>query len=78
MTRAQRILRYYQHHEHDDYRAPFAAAGTTAGAGTGALVGKSVGLAFAGTAIAGTIPFAVVGGVILGLSGYILGSLLSD
>jgi hypothetical protein len=43
--------------------APDAAAVTT-GAGVGAWLGSSIGIAALGTAIAGTVPVAVIGGAI--------------
>jgi hypothetical protein len=50
---------------------PDVAAGAT-GAGVGAWLGSSIGIAALGTAIAGTVPVAVLGGAIgLGVRQYL-------
>ena len=50
--------------------AGVTAAATGSGAGVGAVIGSSAGIAIFGTAIAATLPFALAGGAIVGLTAY--------
>ena len=52
--------------------------GAAAGVWSGLKVGASIGIASGGTAIAGTIPCARVGGIIGALSGFIAGDKTLD
>ncbi|WP_375493450.1 hypothetical protein [uncultured Nostoc sp.] len=47
--------------------------GTAAGA-FGAGIGEGIGIALLGTAIAGTLPVAIIGGAALGLLGWAIGN----
>ncbi|MEH1785797.1 MAG: hypothetical protein V7L23_09490 [Nostoc sp.] len=44
------------------------------GAGVGAGIGEGIGIALLGTAIAGTLPVAIIGGAALGLLGWAIGN----
>lgn len=53
-------------------RGAAAATGALGGGATGARIGAGIGLATGGTGMVATVPFAVVGGLIGGLAGYVL------
>jgi hypothetical protein len=54
-------------------KAGFTVGGIAGGAAIGAYTGTSIGVASGGTAAAATVPLGVMGGAILGLSGYVVG-----
>ncbi len=50
--------------ENNSTRIIKTAAGGAAGATAGGLIGSKIGIAAMGTAIAGTVPLAILGGII--------------
>ena len=51
-----------------------SAGGLLGGAAIGAKIGASIGLATGGVAIAGTVPFGIIGGLLLGFIGNKIGT----
>jgi ssDNA-binding Zn-finger/Zn-ribbon topoisomerase 1 len=56
----------------------FGTIGGGFGAGVGAGIGESIGIALLGTAIAGTLPVAIIGGTALALLGCAIGANLDN
>ena len=53
----------YRNRKNDSGRTAKAAVGGIGGATVGGIVGSKIGIAALGTAIAGTVPLAVIGGI---------------